>query len=131
MPVVLPVSKALYLCDHHLGFANGKVDLYGIFKAIRPPRYPHQKGPFVCFAQLVGGLGTMRFHIDICRAADRRLMGWTGVQSLHFPDRNTLIQVAITFPSCVFDRPGIYLAELFCDNTWITDTTLFLRDAIP
>ena len=31
---ILPVAKALYLCDYHVGYSNGKVDLYGLFNAI-------------------------------------------------------------------------------------------------
>ncbi len=41
LPAITPVAKALYICDGHIGFANQKTDLMGIFNAIRPPQYPH------------------------------------------------------------------------------------------
>src|SRR6185312_5610866 len=116
---ILPVAKALYLCDYHVGYSNGKVDLYGIFNGIRANSYPHRKGPFVCFAQLLGGLGSISFHIDIRRGIDRHLIDWSGTRTLQFPNRTTLLQVAATIPGCVFDQPGIYLVELYCDNTWV------------
>jgi len=34
--VILPVAKALYLCDVHLGFTSRKTDLMGVFDYIRP-----------------------------------------------------------------------------------------------
>ena len=124
--VIVPAAKALYLCDYHVGYSNGKVDLYGIFNAIRAASYPHQKGQFVCFAQLRGGLGTVPFHIDIVRASDRHLIYWTGTRNLHFPNRDVLIQVAMTIPGCTFEQAGLYLVELYCDNTWVTDTAFEL-----
>jgi hypothetical protein len=45
--IVVPVAKAMYLCDYHVGNPNGKVDLYGLFNAIRPDNgYPHTQGRF-------------------------------------------------------------------------------------
>lgn len=122
--VIVPSAKALYLCDFHVGYSNGKIDLYGIFNSVRAAAFPYRKGPFVCFVQLLGGQGDVGFHIDICRASDRQLIDWTGTRTLHFPDRDTLLQVAVTIPGCVFDSPGIYLVELYCDNTWVADTTV-------
>ncbi len=129
--VIVPVAKAIYLCDFHVGYSNGKVDLYGIFNAIRVTAFPYQKGPFVCLAQLLGGLGTVPFHLDIRRESDRHLIDWTGTRNLQFPNRDTLLQVAVTIPGCRFDQPGIYLVELYCDNVWVADTTLRLLGPTP
>jgi hypothetical protein len=63
---VLPVSKALYLCDNYAGYSDGKVDLYGLFNAIRPlTGFPHRRSRFCVFAQLSNGLGGVPFFIDI------------------------------------------------------------------
>ncbi len=128
MPEIVPVAKALYLCYSNRGHANGKVDLFGVFNAIRPARDPHRKGPFVCFSRLIGGLGRIRLHIDIRRATDLELIDWTGVRELDFPDRDTLLQVAVTVPQCLFEKAGIYLVELYCNNTWVADTTVRLQE---
>lgn len=128
MASIVPVAKALYLCDYHVGYASGKIDLYGVFKAIQPKQYPFRKGPFVCFFQLIGGLGTVNFHIDVRRASDMKVLDWSGTRTLQFPDRDTLVQVAWTFPGCTFGESGLYFVELYCDNTWVTDTTLKLRE---
>jgi hypothetical protein len=128
---IIPSAKAIYLCDFHVGYSNGKVDLYGLFNSIRPAAYPHRKGSFVCFAQLLGGLGVVSFHIDIRRSVDQHLIDWTGTRSLHFPDRDTLLQIAVTIPGCVFHQPELYLVELYCDNAWVADTTLRLLETRP
>ena len=131
MAVILPVARGVYLCDYHVGYANGKIDLYGVFKAIRPSYYPHEKGSFVCFAQLSGGLGNVQIHVDIRRASDFQLVDCTDPRNVHFPDRDTLVQVAWTITGCAFDEAGLYLVELYCDNMWVTDTALQLREARP
>jgi hypothetical protein len=50
MVSVVPVAKALSLCDYHVGYSDGKVDLYGLFNAIRPQAgYPFTRGRFCVF----------------------------------------------------------------------------------
>ena len=64
--VILPVAKALYLCDGHLGFTSRKTDLMGIFDSIRPDGgYPHIHPSFVVFARLGKGDSLHgRDHVD-------------------------------------------------------------------
>jgi len=75
---VIPSAKAIYLCDFHVGYSNGKIDLYCLFNSIRPTAYPYRKESFVYFARLLGGLGDVSFHIDTRRAADQQLIHWDG-----------------------------------------------------
>ena len=124
---VLPVAKALYLCDYHVGYSDGKVDLYGLFNAIRPQDgFPYTRGRFCVFAQLINGLGRVPFFIDIRFAETDELVWTTAVRELAFPSRSTVAQLALTIEGCRFERPGLYLLELFCDNTWVCDTQLLL-----
>jgi hypothetical protein len=73
--MIIPVAKALYLCDGHIAFPNCKTDLMGIFNAIRPIQYPPVHGHFVVFAQLHSGLGQVPFYIDVRMAATGQLVG--------------------------------------------------------
>jgi hypothetical protein len=51
---ILPVARSMYLCDHNIGYEDAKVDLYGLFSALRPLREcPFLYGPFCVYAQLV------------------------------------------------------------------------------
>src|SRR5579871_5199455 len=94
---VLPVAKAMYLCDYHVGYANGKVDLYGLFNAIRSPvGFPYTLRRFCVFAQLVNGLGEVPFFVDIRQAATDDLIYTAETRTLTFPDRNRIIQMALT-----------------------------------
>ncbi len=128
MASILPVAKALYLCDHYSRFQNGKIDLFGLFNAIRPrDGYPHTRGQFSIFAQLVNGLGAVPFFVDIRFAENEELVWTTEVRELDFPDRNAIVQLLLTIEGCRFPRPGLYLLELFCNNTWVCDTQLLLR----
>jgi hypothetical protein len=123
---VIPVAKALYLCEE-TDVEGGSLNLYALFDGIRPRGYPHTHPSFVCFAQLRGGLGDIPCHIDIRRADDSRLIHVTDILRLHFSNRDQLLQVAVNVQGCVFESPGVYLVELYCDNTWVADTVLLLR----
>ena len=125
-PTILPFAKALYLCDGHIGFANQKTDLVGIFNSIRPPSYPHVQKHFVIFAQLIGGLGQVPFYFDITSSQAGKLVHTTQTRVLNFPRRDRLVQLAFTVQGCLFPAAGVYLVELFCDSQWIADTTLDL-----
>ncbi len=131
-PTIVPVSKGLYLCDYYTGYDDGKSDLYGLFNAIRPAAgFPHEHGRFCVFAQLANGLGPVSFFIDIRDASSDELIYTTIPRALTFPDRHTTIQMVVAIEGCVFERPGLYLLELFCENTWVCDTTLVLAGEWP
>src|SRR5262249_16925390 len=103
---VLPVAKGVYLCDYHVGYDNGKVDLYGLFNAIRPQEYPLRQGRFCVFAQLVNGLGPTSFFFDIRQASTNELIYTTNTNTLSFPDRTTVVQLAMDIRGCLFSEPG-------------------------
>lgn len=126
MPAVIPFAKALYLCDGHLGFANKKTDLIGVFNSIRATVYPHRQRQFVIFAQLIGGLGQIPFYFDVTFPQTGQLVHTTNTNVLNFPRRDKLIQLVYTLHGCRFPAPGGYLVELFCDGQWVADTTLDL-----
>ena len=103
-------------------------NLYSLFNVISPSEYPYTLNSFTCFAQLVGGLGEVPFHIDVRRASDGQLVHNTYVRTIHFPDRVTQMQLVMHIEGCVFEVPGIYLVELYCDNTWVADVAVRLRE---
>ena len=65
--------------------------------------------------------------IDIRFAETDELIWTIEVRELRFPNRDTMVQAALTIEGCRFERPGLCLLELFCDNTWVCDTQLLLR----
>lgn len=126
--VILPVARALYLCDGHLGFTSGKTDLMGIFDSIRPQGgYPHVHPSFVVFARLAQGLGTIPFRVDIRLAATGQYVTGTLGNQLVIPNRDTIVNMVVTLKGVSFPRAGIYLVELLLDNQWVADTTLELK----
>lgn len=126
--VIVPVAKGMYLCDYVIGAEKGKVDLYGLFNAIGPQDgYPYTRGRFCVFAQLVGGQGKVPFFVDIRYAPTDELVYLTETKALDFPDRETIVQMAVGIEGCTFEKPGLYLLELFCDNQWVCDARLLLK----
>ena len=125
---VMPFAKAIFLCDMVIGSENSKVDLYGIFNSINPKKYPYTLKRFCCFAQLAGGLGHVPFHFDIRRADDDSLVRCTDLHRITFKDRSVVQFLSLTIENCVFEKPGLYLVQLFCDNVWIADATLLMGE---
>lgn len=125
---VVPIAKAVYLCDFHVGYQDGKTDLYGLFNAIRPQAYPHIQRSFVIFAQLLNGLGDVSLFVDIRHAGRDELIYTTNIKVVRFPDRTTLVQMGLVIEGYQFAEPGVYLVELFCNNMWVADTTVVLLE---
>jgi hypothetical protein len=126
--VILPVAKALYLCDGHLGFTSGKTDLMGIFDSIQPQGgYPHIHPSFVVYARLAQGLGNIPFRVDIRLGASGQFVAGPIVQQLVFPNRATIVNMVMTLKGVSFPHPGIFLVELLLDNQWVADTALELK----
>lgn len=124
---IVPVSRSLFLCDFHVGYPDGRVDLYGILNAIRPALYPHTRRRLVVFAQLVSGLGDVPFFYEIRRERDDELIRATTERLIHFADRRATIQAVTTIEDVQFPEPGVYVVSLFCHNTWVCDTLLSLE----
>src|SRR5436305_14462928 len=105
---VVPVAKAMLLCDYHVGYRDGKVDLYGLFNAIRPRNgYPYDRGRFCVFAQLINSLGEVPIFIDIRFAPTDELVYTTQTKPLAFPDRKTVVQLAMTIEGYRLHNPGL------------------------
>lgn len=123
---IIPVAQALYLCDGHLGFPGGKSDLIGLFNTIRAANYPHVQKQFVVFARLLQGLGQIPFYVDIRLASTQQLIHVSSTHVLVFPDRDTVVEMALTLKGVRFPKPGIYLVELFCDAQWVADARILV-----
>ena len=124
---IAPVAQGLYLCDGHLGYPRGKTDLMGLFNRINAPVYPHVQRHFVVFARLLQGLGSVPFYVGVRYAPTQHLIHISRVHTLRFPDRATVVEMALTLKGIRFPSPGIYLLELFCASQWTADTTLLLQ----
>lgn len=125
---VISTAKALYLCEE-VDVEGGKTNLYAILDGVQPRVYPHIQPSFVCFAQLRGGLGDVRCHVDVRLADTYQLVYNTNGYPLNFSDRSAIRQLAVTIEGCPFASPGLYLVELYCNNEWVADTTLLLPEA--
>jgi hypothetical protein len=130
MGIALPSARSLYLCESYRSYTvdrKGRVDLFGIFNSIQVAAGSTRLTPKFCvFAQLVNGLGSVPFFIDVRRAEDDAIIWTTNRRELVFPNRSVVVHMAVTIEGCRFERPGVYLLELFCDNTWIADTRLMV-----
>jgi hypothetical protein len=127
MSSVTPVAKGVTICDYHFGTDTGKVDLYGLFNAIRPIQsYPVSNLRFCLFTQLTNGLGNVPFQFDISNAQTGNVVWSSGIRTVTFQHRFSIVQIAYLVENSVFTQPGLYLVELFCNNVFVCDTVLEL-----
>ncbi len=124
---IIPVAQALYLCDGHIGFPGGKTDLIGLFNSIRAAIYPHVQTQLVVFARLLQGLGQVSFYVDIRFAPNLQLIHMSSTHILLFPDRDTVVEMALTLKGVRFPQPGVYLVELFCEAQWVADARILVH----
>lgn len=125
--VILPVPKALYLCEGYIGYpANGLTDLMNVFNALRPQNYPHEHRDFVVYSRLSGGLGPVQFFVEIRDAATRQFVHVSNTFTLQFHRRTQTVELALTFDAVLFPHPGVYTVELYLENQWSCDCTLEL-----
>lgn len=126
MAGILPVARAVYLCRKVQ--QGERANLGGVFNVLYSDDFPFFAETFFGFFQLAGGFGEMTVHLDVRRADDGRLVHSTARPALRFPDRGQLVQVSAGVREARFDHPGMYFVELFCDNVWVADTTLEIRE---
>lgn len=70
----------------------------------------------------------MPFYYDIQRARDQRVIHTSLIRRLTFLRRTQMLQVITRFQGVRFEEPGVYLVELYCNNTWVGDVTLELGE---
>jgi hypothetical protein len=124
--IILPVAKALYLCDGYIGYSGGKTDLLNIYNAIRPTSYPHVQPTLVVYSRLSGGLGQIPFFIEVYYAQTRQLVHVSSTFVQNFPNRDVTVELGLTLPNVRFAQSGVYTVELLMDNQWHCDCTLQL-----
>ena len=125
---IVPSAKSLYLCTDLLGHEDGKIDLFGLFNAIRPVfGYPCVREKLCVFTQLINGLRDVAVQIQIRFAETDEVIHATGPHVLTFSSRTILRQMAVRIFGARFPARGLYFVDLICDNTWVCDATLELR----
>jgi len=88
MASMIPIAKALYICDEVLmDSTRAKPDLAGVFNAIRPPAFPHVLPRLCVFAQLVGGHGEVNCIVRVVNAQNRDVVYESPRQTVRFDDR--------------------------------------------
>ena len=125
---VVPIARSLFLCDACTAASGSKIDVRGIFNQVHPlAGYPHVRNSFYVFAQLVNGIGRVDYFLDIRHVATNQLVCTTAPRGLEFATRFSIVNLAVRMESCEFPMPGLYLVQLFCDNSWVCDAELRLK----
>jgi hypothetical protein len=65
----------------------------------------------------------MTVHLDVRRAADGRLVHPSVPRTVHILRRTQLLQLSVRLEGVLFDQPGVYLVESYCDNVWVADVS--------
>ena len=127
---VVPVTKALYLCDDVVEDPSSrKVHLLGTFNALRPPAgatYPYRLGQLCVFAQLAGGVGELPVRLEIVRARDDAVVYAAPERRLRFPSRLTMVSVCFRLRNRPFPEAGVYFVELYARDAFLDDRALLL-----
>ena len=127
MASVIPVTKALYLCDEILSDpARVKPHLIGVLNAIRPPSFPHVLPRLCVFAKLSDGLGDIRCRVRIINVADLTTVYETPELALRFHDRRQILYANFRIEQLRWTSPGEFVVELFCNGEFVDDAVLMV-----
>ena len=64
------------------------------------------------FARLLQGLGQVPFYVDIRFASTQQLVHVSSTHMLVFPDRDTVVEMALTLKGVRFPQAGIYCSVM-------------------
>ncbi len=124
-PIVLPVPKSVFLCDDVVADpASQKIHVLGVFNAIRPAGpevFPYSLGQLCVFLQLIGGAGEIHAHVEILNASTEELVYTSPKHPLRFSGRHSTISACFRIRDCSFPKPGVYLVEFYCQDTFVDD----------
>ena len=129
MASVIPVAKAVFLCDDILSDpARGKPHLIGLLNAIRAPSFPYSLDRLRVFAKLVGGFGEVKCRVVIHHARSELVVYQSADQVLRFADRRMTIYANFRLQNLTWPAPGEYLVELYCNGQFVDDATVELLE---
>jgi len=127
MASVIPVAKALYLCDEILSDpARAKPHLLGVLNAIRVASFPHVLARLCVFAKLSDGLGDIRCRARIVNARTSSIVFETPEHTIRFRDRRQILYANFRIEQLVWTAPGESVVELFCDGQFVDDAVLMV-----
>ena len=124
--LIIPVAKKVYVCDDVIRDPDsGKVSILNLWDTIRVPSsgFPHTQAKVCVFAQLRGGWGDIPVHVEIMHADSDELLRKVGPFAVSFRDRSLTYRVRCQIEGVVFQGPGVYVVELYCDQQFVDDQT--------
>lgn len=125
MASVIPVAKALYLCDDILSDPTRvKPHLIRVLNAIRTPSFPHVVPRLGVFAQLIGGHGEVRCRVRIVNAQTNDAAYESGEQTIRFDDRLQTRYFVLRLSQITVHSPGDFWVEFFCNGQFLDDAVL-------
>ena len=124
-PTSLPVLRGIYLCKTLEKSAQGGVTLTNLFNTDHFLRQTSLT--FVVFSQWSDGFGEVPVHVDILDAAAGTVVHRTNTFTMQFTSRSQIVYMAVKIERCRFPRPGLYVVEVYANNSFAADTTLILR----
>jgi len=125
MASVVPIAKALYLCDDVLSDpARVKPHLVGVLNAVRVPAFPHTLAKLCIFAQLVGGFGDVRCQVQVVNASNRDVVYRSPARTVRFDDRRQTRYYSLKLTQIIIPAPADFWVEFFCNDQFVDDATL-------
>jgi hypothetical protein len=125
MASVVPVAKALYLCDDILSDPTRvKPHLIGVLNAIRPPAFPHVIPRLCDFAQLIGGYGEVRCVVRVVNAHNQDVAYQSSERLVRFDDRLQTRYFSLRLEQVTIHTPGDFWVEFTCNDQFVDDAVL-------
>ena len=71
--------------------------------------------------------GPLRVFVDVRSLTTVELIYRIDPKVVTFASRTSVANIVFRVEACRFPSAGLYLVQLFCDNSWVCDAQLTLR----
>lgn len=128
MNTIPPITKSIYICDDVTRDPkSGKVSVNNIWEHVRVPMtsmFPFVLNKITVFVWWRGGLGTVNTQVRLVDSSTGEIIRLTQQLPINFKDQMMTVHAKYLLQKCVFQKPGVYFVELFCNNEFVDDQAI-------
>ncbi len=130
-PTPTPTGLAIVLCDQIIeDKQTSKKSLIGIFNQIGTAEFPCRHARLSIFVSITEGRGTSDAKLRIvCEETDKVVTEVRG--RIQFPDIHSVVEICFNFGILIFETPGLYSIEFYCDDVIVLERRFHVLKVVP
>src|SRR3989304_6305575 len=128
MSEVPPVLLSAIVCDRVIfDRLTGMPSVINILQMLNAPKYPVRSGQLIFFCELTNGHGKTKTKVRLIdvQENDKVVLEKEGI--VEFKDVRQVVTLAMNLQGIVFEHPGEYRFQLYCDEGLLGERRIVCR----